>query len=111
MGMRSAFFSRNGSSSNRGDPRFQMAIMIFGIGLLVVGAIGLLFGRLMKAAVSRQRELLADASSVAYTRNPIGLVFALRRIQQDSDHSYLKSVNAEDVSHICFCPSLSRRGF
>lgn len=105
--LRATYGSRRGSSgSNKGDPRFQIGLLIFGIGLLIVGAIGLFFGRLMKAAVSRQRELLADASSVAYTRNPAGLVFALRRIQQDSDHSYLSSVNAEDVSHICFCPAL-----
>lgn len=104
--LRSAFYSRQNRSNNQGDPRFQMAIIIFGVGLLIVGAIGLLFGRMMKAAVSRQRELLADASSVQYTRNPIGLVFALRRIQQDSDHSFLANANAEDVSHICFCPAL-----
>lgn len=102
--LRSFFYSRR--SSNRGTPNVQVAMMLLGFGLIIIGAIGLLFGRLMKAAISRQRELLADASSVAYTRNPIGLVFALRRIDQESDQSYLKSINAEDVNHICFCPAL-----
>jgi len=104
--LRSTFYSRRSRSSSGGGGRMQLAILLIGIGILVVGFIGLVFGRLMKAAVSRQRELLADASSVAYTRNPQGLVFALRRIAQDKEQGHLNSVNAEDVSHICFSPAL-----
>lgn len=110
--LRSTFYtrgSRRGSSRSGGGGagRMQLAFIIIGLGILVVGLVGLLFGRLMKAAVSRQRELLADASSVAYTRNPEGLVYALRRIDQDKDKGHLQSVNAEDVSHFCFSPALS----
>ena len=51
--------------------------LLLGIGLYLAGYIGLFFGRLIKAAISRQRELLADACSVQFTRNPTGLVGAL----------------------------------
>jgi len=56
------------------------AILAIGLGLFILGYIGYFFGRLIQAAVSRQREFLADASSVQFTRNPAGLVGALRRI-------------------------------
>lgn len=100
--LRSTFYSRRSKS----DGRIQLAVILAGVGILAVGFIGLMFGRLMKAAISRQRELLADASSVAYTRNPQGLIFALKRIAKDSEQGHLKSANAEDVSHICFAPAL-----
>ena len=56
------------------------AALLIGIGLFILGYIGYFFGRLIQAAVSRQREFLADASSVQFTRNPAGIVGALRRI-------------------------------
>jgi Zn-dependent protease with chaperone function len=91
-------------SDDRSDGRIIVAIMALGIGLLVIGYIGLFFGRLIKAGVSRQRELLADASSVQYTRNPQGIIFALKRIKQSESGSKLATKNVEDISHICFCP-------
>ena len=81
--------------------------LLLGIGLYLAGYIGLFFGRLIKAAISRQRELLADACSVQFTRNPTGLVGALYKISQSSTGTYLKIFHAEDISHICFCPSMS----
>jgi Zn-dependent protease with chaperone function len=56
------------------------AALMIGLGLFILGYIGYFFGRLIQAAVSRQREFLADASSVQFTRNPAGIVGALRRI-------------------------------
>lgn len=94
------------SSSKKGGDGIVM-IFLLGIGLYVVGYIGLFFGRLIKSAISRQRELLADSSSVQFTRNPIGLVGALQKIQQSTVGTYLNSSHAEDISHLCFCPSLS----
>jgi Zn-dependent protease with chaperone function len=55
-------------------------ILVVGVGLLVVGSIGLLFGKLIKSAVSRQREYLADASAVQFTRLPDGIAGALKKI-------------------------------
>ena len=70
--------SRGGSSSRSGN---AMAILFFaGIALWLLGYIGVFFGRLIKAAVSRQREFLADASAVQFTRNPDGIGGALRKI-------------------------------
>ncbi|MCS5562823.1 MAG: M48 family metalloprotease, partial [Oleiphilaceae bacterium] len=66
------------------------------------------FGRLIKAAISRQRELLADASAVQFTRNPAGLAGALIKIR-NGDGSHLDSVHAEDMSHMCFGETLGFR--
>ena len=54
--------------------------MLIALGALVIGSVGLFFGRLIKAAVSRQREYLADASAVQFTRNPDGIAGALKKI-------------------------------
>ncbi len=53
---------------------------LLGLALIVIGWIGVVFGRLIQAAVSRQREFLADASAVQFTRNPAGLAGALKKI-------------------------------
>jgi Zn-dependent protease with chaperone function len=57
-----------------------LGIMAFGLLLWAAGSLGTLFGRLIQAAVSRQREYLADASAVQFTRNPAGIAGALRKI-------------------------------
>lgn len=83
-------------------------IYLFVVGLLLwlVGYIGLFFGRLIKAAISRQREFLADASSVQFTRNPGALANALLKILHGSEQSWLHSLHAEDMSHLCFGETL-----
>jgi len=76
-----AMFGRFMMEMSRGSrDRGAGAFVIAGIVLWIVGYIGVLFGRMIKAAVSRQREFLADASSVQFTRNPDGIGGALRRI-------------------------------
>jgi len=96
--------SSSSSSNNKGNGIF--IVLILGIGLFVIGYIGLFFGRLIKAAISRQRESLADACSVQYTRNPQGLIEALTAIKSSQTGSQLKSSHAEDINHMCFGPSL-----
>ena len=59
-------------------------IMLVGLGLLIIGYTGTFFGNLIKAAVSRQREFLADASAVQFTRNPDGIAGALKKIGASS---------------------------
>ncbi|MEE2731060.1 MAG: M48 family metallopeptidase [Pseudomonadota bacterium] len=73
-----------------------------GLALMVIGYVGLFFGRLIKAAISRQREFLADASSVQFTRNPDGIASALYAIQHYSGQSLLLHAHAEDMNHMCF---------
>lgn len=95
-------------SSRRSDRKGGIFhLFLFGLLLWVIGSIGLLFGRLIKAAISRQREFLADASSVQFTRNPDGLAEALLKIRNHTAESWLDGLYAETMSHMCFAESLS----
>ncbi len=69
------------SSSSRRDSKGSSFVLL-GFGLIAIGYIGVFFGRLIQASVSRQREFLADASSVQFTRNPDGIGGALAKIGQ-----------------------------
>ncbi len=85
--------------------RDKNPVMLLGIALIVIGAIGVFFGRLIQAALSRQRELLADASSVQFTRNPAGLSGALQKIGLAG--SRIASPHAGEASHMFFENGLS----
>lgn len=85
-----------------GNSRDKNALPIFGLALVILGGIGVFFGRLIQAAVSRQREFLADASSVQFTRNPGGLSGALQKIGRFSFGSKLESDHAPDMCHMFF---------
>jgi Zn-dependent protease with chaperone function len=86
-------------SSNSRD---KNALPLIGLVLVILGGIGVFFGRLIQAAVSRQREFLADASSVQFTRNPGGLSGALQKIGRYSYGSKLESEHAPDMCHMFF---------
>ena len=75
---------------------------LFGLGLMAVGSLGWAAGRLLQAAVSRQREFLADASAVKYTRTVDGLGGALRKIadQQLHGRAGLHSAHAASLAHL-----------
>ena len=75
---------------------------LVGLALIVIGGVGVFFGRLIQAAVSRQREFLADASAVQFTRNPEGLAGALKKIGGLSYGSKLKAAHAAEASHMFF---------
>ena len=90
------FYTRGGSRNNRN------ALPLLGLVLLFVGWIGVFFGRLIQAAVSRQREFLADASSVQFTRNPGGITGALKKIGGLSYGSKLKNAHAGEAAHMFF---------
>lgn len=91
---------RSDSSDGRSKAAGFFVFMASGLALYLVGWIGVFFGKLIKAAVCRQREFLADASSVQYTRNPEGLAGALAKIAKFS--SRLESPRAEEASHMFF---------
>jgi Zn-dependent protease with chaperone function len=76
-------------------------LILVALAVTAVGYIGLFFGRWIKAAVSRQREYLADASAVQFTRDPQGIGGALKKIAVYSDGSYLRA-DAEEISHMLF---------
>jgi len=90
---------RGRSSSRKGDP--TIAILLVAIAVMILGWIGVFMGRVIKAAVARQRESLADASAVQFTRQTKGIAGALKKIAGIDEGSKLKK-NAEEVSHMLF---------
>jgi len=98
MVLRSAPRSRRGSNA--------LPVLAVGCGLIVIGAAGTLCGNLIKAAVSRQREFLADASAVQFTRNPSGIANALKKIGGIADGSLLGNARAVEMSHMFFVQAI-----
>ena len=109
IGMLGYFILRMTASSGRGRRSSRgggggavVAILALGAGLMAVGFFGTLFGNLIKAAVSRQREFLADASAVQFTRQPSGLAGALKKISGLAAGSRIENPNAPEASHMFF---------
>jgi len=90
------------SRSSRDEGGGAALIGIAGLGIMVSGGLGILMGNLIKSAVSRQREYLADSSAVQFTRNPEGLSGALKKIGALSLGSRLVSPHADEASHMFF---------
>jgi len=91
---------RGGAYSRRSKD--SGGIVFVGLALVIVGFVGTFFGNLIKAAVSRQREYLADASAVQFTRNPDGIGQALMQIARNQDRSYIKNPKSAEISHALF---------
>jgi Zn-dependent protease with chaperone function len=85
-----------------------LVIFVVAFVILIIGYVGLFFGRLIQAAVSRSRESLADASAVQFTRDPSGLRGALVKIGALSGGSQLASAEVEEVAHMLFAPGIKR---
>ncbi|MEZ5963588.1 MAG: M48 family metallopeptidase [Planctomycetota bacterium] len=96
-----------GSSNRKGGGAAQLFFV--GIALYAVGSLGKLFATLIKAAVSRQREFLADAASVQFTRNPRGIAGALSKIRSASAGGVVRSPQASEASHMFFADALVHR--
>ena len=84
----------------------MLALVLFGLLLLVIGYVGVFFGKIIKSAVSRQREFLADASAIQFTRQPSGLTGALKKIGGRSSGARIRSPRAEEASHLFFANGL-----
>jgi Zn-dependent protease with chaperone function len=84
------------------------ALLIAALAVMILGYLGVFFGRLLQAAVARHRERLADASAVQFTRDPAGLSGALLKIAGVSAGSRLITPEAEQVAHMLFAAGLSR---
>lgn len=89
----------NARSSNSRD---KNPLPLVGLVLLLLGWIGVFFGQLIQAAISRQREFLADASAVQFTRNPGGLSGALQKIGATPAGSQIENEHAAEASHMFF---------
>ncbi|HOY55321.1 MAG TPA: M48 family metallopeptidase, partial [Opitutaceae bacterium] len=103
---------RSGAVRTRGKGKSggPGVFIIVGIAMLVIGYVGYFFGRLIQAAISRQREYLADAAAVQFTRNPLGVSGALKKIGGYSLGSRLDSAAAAQIGHFFFAQSF-RAGF
>ena len=100
-------YSTSFSGRRRSNDKGAGAIMALAVGLMAIGFAGTFFGALIKASVSRQREYLADASAVQFTRNPNGIAGALKRIGGLESGSKLENPGASEVSHAFFAQGIS----
>src|SRR5262245_8913551 len=102
--LRIASFSGGGRSKKDNS---SAVLLVIGLVFMVLGFLGLFFGSLIKAAVSRQREFLADASAVQFTRNAEGIAGALKRIGSAVFGSQVDNPRAAEASHMYFAEGLS----
>nr|MBA2238899.1 M48 family metallopeptidase [Lysobacter sp.] len=99
IGRKVLMYGRLGGRDSRGAAAVLMAALV----AMLIGYIGLFFGRMIKAGVSRTRERLADASAVQFTRQTAGLAGALKKIGGLQEGSRLNQRgDAEEVSHMLF---------
>jgi len=103
IGMIGYHMMRSGSHSRKNGAAFAG----LGLGLMLIGYAGTFFGNLIKAAVSRQREFLADASAVQFTRNPDGISGALINIGASQYGSNIENPECAEVSHCLFGAGMS----
>ena len=107
IGSIGGFMMRNAFQAD--DLRAAVPIFLIGLAVFLVGYAGLFFARLIKASVSRQREFLADASSVQFTRNPDGIAGALDQIRASGAGTLISGRYAEEMSHMFFGQSVKVR--
>lgn len=90
-------------ASRRRDGRAVLAMLAIGLGLTIIGYTAMFAGRLIQAAISRQREFLADAAGAQFTRNPGALASALARIAGATDEEReIVTRDAGDMAHMFF---------
>jgi Zn-dependent protease with chaperone function len=94
--------SRRGVSSGRRQGKGGGGFIFLGLALYLIGSLGSILASILKAAFSREREYLADATSVQYTRNPEGIGGALKKIYADSSSRILTEDRLGEFSHMAF---------
>jgi Zn-dependent protease with chaperone function len=100
-------FAPNSSGRSRGKGSGGVVVILLAaMAVMIVGYVGLFFGRLIQAAVSRSRESLADASAVQFTRDPHGLRNALVKV--GAAGSKIEAAQGEELAHMFFAPGLAR---
>ncbi len=111
IGLRMLQWSSFGRSRSDGDKKGGNPLLAGAIIFLIIGALTWFFGSILQSMVSRQREYLADACSVQYTRNPEGIANALKKIENSNVQDMPSTGKA--FSHLYFNerPSLWDRLF
>lgn len=103
--------SSRGATRSRNSRQNGNPVIFIGIALAIIGAIGVVMARLIRAGVSRQREYLADASAVQFTRQTEGIAGALAKIGGASAGSRLTATDGEQISHMLFANGVRRSWF
>ncbi len=106
MMVRNAYLFGGRSSDNKNGGG-AIVILLLGLGILIIGSIGMFFCSLIQAAISRQREYLADASAVQFTRNPAGIASALKKIGAVVYGSQLQNSHALQAAHMFYASPMS----
>ncbi|HUA80009.1 MAG TPA: M48 family metallopeptidase [Dyella sp.] len=102
IGRQFAWSSDGRYEDSERDAERKVMGYFFGLGFIVIGSIGYFFGRLIQAAVAREREALADASAVQFTRQTSGIAGALKKIAVVPEGSVLLVGNRHEVAHMMF---------
>ncbi len=102
--MLESFRFMRGSRDSKGNGAI-VAILLIGLAVWLVGSVGAMFARMIQAGISRQREYLADASAVQFTRDPEGISGALKKIGGFSKHGEIDAAKAAEARHMFFAGS------
>ena len=97
----------SGYGTEEGRRFLQPLFAVIGAGFYGLGFVGLVGARLIQAAIAREREYLADACAVQYTRNVDALCGALARIENHPQGSNIRNWHAESLAHMLFAPNRS----
>lgn len=109
-GSAEANFWSGGSRRNRESGGAIIAIMALSAAVMAIGYIGVFFGRLIQSAISRQREFLADAAAVQFTRNPESIGGALKKIGGSAIGGRIQNPHAEESAHFFFASAVKSLG-
>jgi len=94
----------SGAGTEEGRSFFHFPLAVVGIALFAIGSVGLFFCRIIQASIGRERENLADASAVRFTRNADALCGALARIAVHGEGSRVRNWHADALAHMLFAP-------
>ncbi|NUR73099.1 MAG: M48 family metallopeptidase [Hamadaea sp.] len=101
--LRWGFFAGSGNNRSKdGEKSGGNPLPLIGLAMVFAGLIGVFAGRLIQASVSRQREYLADASAVQFTRQTSGIAGALKKIAGLPTGSQIRNPREEEVGHMLF---------
>lgn len=103
--MRLAYFSSSSRSRDREGNNLGVALILIAISMIIIGSVGAFFASMIQAAISRQREYLADASAVEFTMDPSGISGALKKIGGSSYGANVSSAKAVECEHMFLAPS------
>ena len=99
------FMRLAGSVKGKNSAPIALGMVVTGLVVLLIGSGGIFFAKVIQASVSRQREYLADASAVQFTRNPLGLASALKKVAGMSGAKRDASTSDLESQHLFFASS------